>query len=74
MDLPVMAEQLTSVRPSTFLHLETSNCQNIWRRLARPQRALMCAASSCVSVGWRPIRSELERLVLQPNGAGQWTL
>ncbi len=34
----------------------------------------MCAASSCVSMGWEPIRSQLGLLILWPKTAKHWTL
>lgn len=61
MEISVPAEQLTTVPLSTFLfcflQLEPSECQNIWLHFLHPQSPLMCAASSCVSMGRVPIRS-----------------
>lgn len=57
MEPSMTAKQLTTVH--SFLQLEPSGCWNIWLFVFHPQRPLMCAASSCVSVGCEPIRSQL---------------
>lgn len=52
-----------------FLQLEPSDCWNIWLFFFHPQRPLMCAASSCVSMGREPIRSQLGLLIIWPSTA-----
>lgn len=72
MEPSMTAKQLTTVH--SFLQLEPSDCWNIWLFVFHPQRPLMCAASSCVSVGCEPIRSQLDFLIIWPSTAKHCSL
>lgn len=72
MELSIMAEQLTTVRLSTFSTIRTEWLSEYLALLR--QSPLMCAASSCVSMGLKPIRSHLGLLILWPNTAKHWSL
>jgi len=55
-----------------FLQLELSECQNSWLLFLHPQKPLMCAASSCASMGQSPIRNHAGLLWL--NIPRHWTV